>query len=190
MEARGFALFDTAIGPCAVAWGARGIVATTLPEGDTEAMRRRLVHRYSQALEGLPPPGIALAIADITELLSGTPNDLSRIALDMGHLPEFDRTVYAIARSIGPGTTATYGEIASRMKAPGAARAVGAALGRNPFPIVVPCHRVLAANGRPGGFSARGGVALKLRLLTIERARIAAAPTLFDAHGGLPLATH
>jgi methylated-DNA-[protein]-cysteine S-methyltransferase len=190
MEARGFALFDTAIGPCAVAWGTRGIVATALPEGEANAMRGRLVYRYPEAREGLPPPGVALAISDISELLSGTPNDLSRIALDMDHLPEFDRTVYAITRTIRPGATATYGEIASRMNTPGAARAVGAALGRNPFPIVVPCHRVLAANGRPGGFSARGGVALKLRLLTIERAKIATAPTLFDAHGGLPLATH
>lgn len=190
MEVRGFALFDTAIGPCAVAWGTRGIVAIALPEGDAEAIRRRLVHRYPETPETLPPPGVGLAVSDIAELLSGVPNDLSRIALDMGHLPEFDRTVYAIARTIEPGATATYGEIASRMNAPGAARAVGAALGRNPFPIVVPCHRVLAANGRPGGFSARGGVALKLRLLNIERAKTAATPSLFDAHGGLPLATH
>lgn len=189
MDARGFALFETAIGPSAIAWGSRGIVAIGLPEGDAATIRRRFVHRYPDALEGIPPPGVGLAIIDILELLGGTPNDLSRIALDMSWLPAFDRTVYELARTILPGTTTTYGDIANRMNAPGAARAVGAALGRNPFPIVVPCHRVLAANGRAGGFSARGGVATKLMLLNIERATIGAAATLFDPIGGLPFAS-
>ncbi len=93
-----------------------------------------------------------------------------------------------MARQIPPGETLTYGEVAARIGEPGAARAVGTALGQNPFPIVVPCHRVLAANGRTGGFSARGGVATKMRMLSIERARTGSAPTLFDALGGLPLA--
>jgi methylated-DNA-[protein]-cysteine S-methyltransferase len=103
----------------------------------------------------------------------------------MQDVPEFERRVYEVARSIAPGTTLTYGEIAARLEAPGEARAVGEALRRNPFPIVVPCHRVLASGGKVGGFSANGGVATKLRLLTIERARTSAEPTLFE---NLPLA--
>jgi methylated-DNA-[protein]-cysteine S-methyltransferase len=98
----------------------------------------------------------------------------------MDALPEFDRRVYEVARGIAPGATLSYGEIAARLGERGLARDVGQALGRNPFPIIVPCHRVLAAGGKAGGFSANGGVTTKLRLLTIERARTSDAPTLFD----------
>ncbi len=125
---------------------------------------------------------------DIGRLLAGERTDLTRIALDMADVPEFHSAVYGVARTIPPGETLTYGEVAARLGDPGAARAVGQALGQNPFAIVVPCHRVLAANGRSGGFSAAGGVATKLRILSIERARTGGEPSLFDAHGGLPLA--
>jgi methylated-DNA-[protein]-cysteine S-methyltransferase len=119
------------------------------------------------------------AIDGIVALLGGEPADLTAVPLDMERLPAFQRAVYEIARTIPPGDTLTYGEIAARLGDPGTARAVGQALGSNPFPIVVPCHRVLAAGGRLGGFSAHGGTATKLRLLTLERAR-AVTPSLFD----------
>ena len=185
---RAFALFATAIGSCAIAWGPRGIVWVQLPQADEDAARLRAMRRFPEATETLPPPGIDLAIRDIVRLLAGEMVDLSRITLDLTDVPEFNRRVYAVARTIPAGETLTYGEVAARMGEPGAARAVGAALGANPFPIVVPCHRVLGADGKTGGFSARGGVDTKLRMLSIERARTGNAPTLFDAHGGLPLA--
>lgn len=189
MTARAFAIFATALGPCAIAWGDRGIVWVQLPQADASAARRRVVHRFPEALETRPPPGIDLAVRDIARLLAGERADLSRIDLDMSELPEFNRRVYAVARTIPAGETLTYGEVATRMgETIAAARAVGAALGANPFPPIVPCHRVLGAGGRTGGFSARGGVETKMRMLSIEGARTGIAPTLFDAHGGLPLA--
>ena len=188
MTVRAFALFGTAIGTCAIAWGPNGIVWIQLPQEDEAGARRRAMRRYPDATETLAPPGIDLAVRDIARLMAGEPADLSRIGLDMAGVPDFNRRVYAVARQIPPGETLTYGEVAARIGEPGAARSVGTALGQNPFPIVVPCHRVLAANGRTGGFSARGGVATKMRMLSIERARTGSAPTLFDALGGLPLA--
>ena len=188
MTVRAFALFGTAIGTCAIAWGPNGIVWIQLPQEDEAGARRRAMRRYPDATETLAPPGIDLAVRDIARLMGGEPADLSRIGLDMTGVPDFNRRVYAVARQIPPGETLTYGEVAARIGEPGAARSVGTALGQNPFPIVVPCHRVLAANGRTGGFSARGGVATKMRMLSIERARTGSAPTLFDALGGLPLA--
>lgn len=181
-----FALFATAIGSCGIAWGRRGIVWLQLPQKDEAQARRRALHRFPEAAETRPPPGVDLAIRDIVTLLAGGGGDLARIALDMGGVPEFDGRVYEATRAVPPGRTSTYGEIAARIGVPGAQRAVGAALGRNPFPIVVPCHRVLAAGGRTGGFSARGGVATKLAMLTIEGAHLGDMPTLFDGHGGLP----
>jgi methylated-DNA-[protein]-cysteine S-methyltransferase len=184
-----YAIFDTAIGAMAIAWGPRGIVAVRLPEANADAARSRIARRFPDASEELAPPGVDLAIRDIGRLIAGERIDLSRIAIDLGDLPEFSVRVYAAARSIPAGETRTYGEVAAEIgEGPAAARAVGAALGANPFPVIVPCHRVLAANGRTGGFSARGGVATKMRLLAIEQARIGNSPTLFDGVGGLPLA--
>lgn len=165
----GYALFDTALGECAVAWGAGGVIAVQLPEGDAERTRERLLRHHPDAVEQVPKGAVAEAIAAMQTLLDGEPVDLGDIALDMTRLPAFARAVYEVARTIPPGETLTYGEVATRLGARGEARAVGQALGRNPFPIVVPCHRVVAAGGRAGGFSAHGGVATKLRLLDIER---------------------
>jgi methylated-DNA-[protein]-cysteine S-methyltransferase len=117
-----------------------------------------------------PPPEVVHAIDGITSLLRGEPIDLLDVVLDLDGVPEFHRRVYELTRQILPGETRTYGELATALGEPGAARAVGQALGRNPFPIVVPCHRVLAAGGKYGGFSAPGGVTTKLRLLEIEGA--------------------
>jgi len=175
----GWALFDTAVGRCAVAWGEAGVAGVQLPEASDGAARARLRRRFAGGAEAAPPPDVGGAIAAITALLGGQPADLRSIALDLRCVPDFDRRVYEAARDIPPGETRTYGEVARLAGHPGAARAVGAALARNPFPIVVPCHRVVAAGGGAGGFSARGGVATKIRLLAIERAWAGGAPELF-----------
>jgi methylated-DNA-[protein]-cysteine S-methyltransferase len=169
MTARGIAHFDTALGRCGIAWGERGIVGVQLPE-PAGAERARMLRRFPDAIEAAPPVQVREAVEGIVALLCGESPDLCKIALDMGNVPEFDRSVYEVTRRIPRGETRSYGEIAAELGDPAAARAVGQALGRNPFPIIVPCHRVLAAAGRPGGFSAHGGVATKLRMLAIEGA--------------------
>ena len=176
----GFTLFDTPIGPCGMAWGDAGIVGATLPEATAEATRARLQRRHGTARETTPPPIVQRAIERVQALLRGGTDDLTDIALDMTGVQAFHQRVYALARGIAPGRTRTYGELALELGAPHAARAVGQALGANPFPIIVPCHRVLAAGGQSGGFSAPGGTRTKLRLLEIERALLGGTPGLFD----------
>jgi len=172
MAEQGYALFETSIGRCGIAWNERGVACLQLPERDAAATEARLVKRLARGaeLDTQPPAAISEAMTALRELLEGTPHDLHAIQLDMHDLPEFARRVYRAARLILPGTTLTYGELAKRIGAPGAARAVGHALGQNPFAIIVPCHRVLAANGGIGGFSAHGSVRTKWRMLEIERA--------------------
>ena len=166
----GYALFDTALGRCGIAWSSRGVVAVQLPEADEATTRSRLARSARGAPEAAPPPAVRAAIEAIAALLAGAKRDLEDVALDESGVPDFHRRVYAAARRIPPGRTANYGELAAQLGLPGAARAVGQALGRNPFTLIVPCHRVLAAGGRSGGFSAHGGVTTKLRLLEIEGA--------------------
>lgn len=177
----GYTLFDTAIGRCGLAWSEAGVAAVALPEGDDQATRARLLTRCPGAQESPPPPEIARAIGQIVALLRGEPVDLADVALDLAGVSPFERRVYDLALRIPPGETRTYGAIAKALGEPGAAQAVGRALGANPFPIVVPCHRVLGADGKAGGFSAPGGVSTKARMLTIEGARTSDQPTLFDA---------
>ena len=186
MMASGFALFDTAIGRCGVAWGERGVAGVQLPEAGERETRARMLQRFPAAGEATPPPEVQGVIDRIVALLRGEVSDLSSIPLDMDQVPAFHRRVYETARAIPPGMTLSYGEIAARAGAPGAARAVGQALGRNPFPIVVPCHRVLASGGKIGGFSAQGGIATKRRMLAIEGARLNGAAPLVDHDGALP----
>ena len=168
MSSAGFAVFETAIGGCGVAWSDRGITHVQLPEATAAALRGRLRRLQPDAVETDPPPAVRATIEGIVALLEGERVDLTDAVLDLDGVPVFDQAVYAISRSIPAGETLTYGEIATRLGEPGAAQAVGQALGRNPCPLVVPCHRVLAAGGKPGGFSARGGVRTKLKLLGIE----------------------
>lgn len=174
MATQGYALFETSIGRCGIAWSERGIACLQLPERDAAATQARLLKRLDAGSEHDTKPTLLVeeAITAIRELLEGKPHDLQTVQLDMQYVPEFACRVYCAARLIAPGATQTYGEIARRIGAPGAARAVGRALGQNPFAIIVPCHRVLAAAGGIGGFSARGGVQTKWRLLEIERAVI------------------
>jgi methylated-DNA-[protein]-cysteine S-methyltransferase len=176
----GFALFDTPVGACALVWGARGLVGVLLPEASAAATRARAKRRYPGAQEAPPPCDVQAAIARIGHLLNGAPDDLQSIELDLGAMPDFHRRVYEIARRILPGSTRSYGEIANELGEPHAARAVGQALGANPFPIIIPCHRVLAAGSKAGGFSAPGGTRTKLRLLEIEGAPLGGSPGLFD----------
>jgi methylated-DNA-[protein]-cysteine S-methyltransferase len=180
MTRHGFTVFATAIGPCGIAWSERGVVGIQLPEANDAVTRARLCACFPAAREASPPPAVRSAIDGIVALLHGEARDLGAVVLDMDGVPAFHRQVYDVARGIPPGSTLTYGEIAVRLGAPGAARAVGQALGRNPFPIVVPCHRVLAAGGQVGGFSAPGGRETKRRLLLIEGAPGIGQPTLFD----------
>jgi methylated-DNA-[protein]-cysteine S-methyltransferase len=180
MSSLAYKLFETPIGTCAIVWGERGIVSTFLPEGGSEAMRDRVLRRFRDANEAEPPVDVHEAVTAIGELLAGAHDDLREIALDMRAIPEFNQRVYAIARAIPPGHTRTYGEIATELGDLSLARSVGQALGSNPFPIVVPCHRVMGAGGRSGGFSAPGGVATKLKLLQIEGAPLGGTPGLFD----------
>jgi len=184
MSGQSFAIFDTAIGACGIVWSARGVCGVQLPEGSEAATRARVKRRHPGAIEASPPPDAQRAIDDIVALLRGEPRDLSFIVVDDSKIPEFNRKVYAIARAIPAGQTMSYGEIAERLGDKTLARAVGQAMGENPTPVVMPCHRVLGANGKPGGFSATGGVVTKLQLLSIENAQ-PGGPTLFER---LPLA--
>ena len=170
--ANAFCLFDTAIGTGGIAWGDHGVVGIQLPEPDAVALRARIQRRFSGAVETEPPPAIELAIRGMINLLNGEVADLSGVVLDLEGVPDFDRRVYAVARTVPAGETTSYGEIATRLGDVHLARDVGQALAHNPFPIVVPCHRVLAAGGKLGGFSARGGVRTKQQLLEIERASV------------------
>jgi methylated-DNA-[protein]-cysteine S-methyltransferase len=163
-------LFSTAIGWCGLAWGERGVVGTQLPEGSTEKTRARLAARFPGTPESVPPREVQDAINDMSALLRGDSNDLMNIRLDWDGVPDFNRRVYELTRAIPPGKVLTYGDISHRLGMPGAAQAVGQALGHNPFAIVVPCHRVVASDGKMGGFSADGGATTKRRMLVIEGA--------------------
>ena len=180
----GFALFETPIGCCGIVWNGRGIAGVQLPEADERAIRSRILRRFPGVSEAVPPADVRRVIDDIAALLNGEPRDLGYVKIDTTALPDFHRRVYDVARSIPAGATLSYGNIAEQLGDRLLARDVGEALGQNPFPIIVPCHRVLAAGGKMGGFSARGGVRTKLRLLSIEGAE-PSGPTLLEA---LPLA--
>jgi methylated-DNA-[protein]-cysteine S-methyltransferase len=156
-------VFETAIGTCGVTWSAAGLTEVRLP--------RRRAWTGDRRTDGSDVPSpVRDAVSGIVALLGGERPNLRDVVLDELSLDDFRRRVYAATRKVGPGQTATYGEIAWAIGTPGTARAVGAALGHNPYPIVVPCHRVLAADGSLHGFSAPGGITTKRRLLEIEGA--------------------
>ncbi|GAB3498583.1 methylated-DNA--[protein]-cysteine S-methyltransferase [Amycolatopsis cihanbeyliensis] len=178
MTTSGCTVFETALGHCAIAWAEDRVLGAQLPEGDEQRARARMRGRFPQAREADPPPAARQAIDGVRALLRGEPSDLTAVPLDMTEVPDFHRKVYELAREIPPGRTRTYGEIAQSLGVPGSARAVGQALGSNPFAPIVPCHRVLAAGGKVGGFSARGGTDTKRRLLEIEGVYLE-EPTLF-----------
>ena len=182
---QGWTPFETTLGICAVAWGANGILAMQLPEVDAGATQARLLKASGVLAQATPPPEVARAIAAVQALLAGQLADLGAdacmesVALDMQRITDFQRRVYAATRRIPPGQTRTYGELASELGNKNSARAVGHALGLNPFAPIVPCHRVLGAAGKPCGFSAHGGVVTKLRMLQTEGAALGGTDSLF-----------
>jgi methylated-DNA-[protein]-cysteine S-methyltransferase len=174
-----FTLFETPIGWAAVSWSDAGLAAVRLPQSERSHALAAVKRRSPKATEADPPPAIAAVIDDICALLAGGKPDFTRAPLDTSHTPEFHARVYEVARAIPPGETLTYGDVAERLGDKQLAREVGQALGKNPWPIVIPCHRVTAAGGKLGGFSAPGGAATKLKLLAIEGAQAAAQGDLF-----------
>jgi methylated-DNA-[protein]-cysteine S-methyltransferase len=186
MSDLGYTLFDTAIGSCGIVWSERGIVAIELPGRDAAATRNRLLRRNPGSRQGTPSAAAQHAIDGIVALLGGERRELRDVTVDLDGVSDFNRRVYDVARGIRPGATLSYGEIAERLGDRNLARDVAQALSQNICPIVIPCHRVLAAGGKTGGFSAPGGVQTKLRLLSIEGAQPEEGPMLFDR---LPLAT-
>lgn len=165
----GFTVFDTAIGACGIAWGPKGITAVQLPEESADDVRDAFNRSQPGVVEAEPPSDIRAVVDRIQALVGGrSRDDLADVVLDTSQLSDFLRRVYAVTRTIAPGHTLTYGQIAERVGSPGSARAVGRAMGANPYPIIVPCHRVLGADGSIGGFSAHGGAMTKRRMLLSE----------------------
>jgi len=165
--------FETALGRCEIRWTAAGIAGVALPQARPHP---------GPALESSVaiPGSVRDAIDGIVAVLGGATDDLRTVALDERGIDAFRRAVYAATREIAPGTTRSYGEVARAIGRREAARDVGAALARNPFPIIVPCHRVVAANGALTGFSAEGGLATKRRMLELEGAPGYGQQALFD----------
>ena len=180
MAGRGYSIFDTGIGRCGIAWGPLGIVGVQLPEAREIETRRRLFLLYPDAREQRPPENVEIAIEGIIALLRGDAADLSDVTLDMTDIPAFNQRVYAFARTIPRGETRTYNEVAAALRASGAVYSVAQAIGRNPFMIIVPCHRVLEAGNYTDKISPNGGGISKRRLLSIEGAQTTSSKTLFD----------
>lgn len=172
-----YLVFETAMGFCAIAWSATGITRFRLPEVSAGDAQRSMLRRLPDARSGEPPPQVAEAVGLATRYFEGAPAEFSRFALDLGSQDPFFRQVYDHVRGLGRGQTTTYGAVAKALGAgPEAAREVGQAMASNPVPLIVPCHRVLAAGGRIGGFSAPGGSATKARMLALEGVRTEPPP--------------
>jgi len=180
MPGCGYTIFDTAIGRCGIAWGDSGIIGVQLPETRESETRRRLFRLYPEARELRPPPNVEMAIEGIAALLRGKAADLSAVTLDISGIHAFNARVYAFTRTIPRGETRTYGDVAASLRASGAVRSVAQAIARNPFMIIVPCHRVLDAGGYADTVSENGGSISKRRLLSLEGANSPRSKTLFD----------
>jgi len=180
MAGRGYAVFDTGVGRCGIVWSDAGVVGVQLPEAREIDTRRRLFRLFPEARELRPPINTELAIDGIVALLRGAVSDFSDVELDMSGISAFNQRVYTFTRSIPRGETRTYGEIATQLRVSGAAHSVAQAIARNPFMIIVPCHRVLEAGHYPDQISPYGGTISKRHLLSIEGARTSSSKTLFD----------
>jgi methylated-DNA-[protein]-cysteine S-methyltransferase len=180
MSGQAFTIFDTAVGRCGIAWGEQGIAGVQLPEARELDTRRRIYRVYSEAREQRPTLNTEIAIEGIVALLRGGDADLSEVALDVRGMTHFNQRVYQYVRSIPRGETRTYEEVAGGLHVPGAVHSVAQALGRNPFMIIVPCHRVLEAGNYADKLAPNGGVISKRRLLTIEGAHPTVSKTLFE----------
>ena len=180
MAGRGYTIFDTGLGRCGIAWGHLGVIGVQLPEAREIETRGRMLRQYPDAREQRPPPNVEIAIEGIGALLRGNPADLSDVTLDMTGIHAFNQRVYELTRAIPRGETRTYGEVATRLGASGAAHSVAQAIARNPFVIIVPCHRVLEPGGYADRISPNGGVISRRRLLSIEGSVSPSSKTLFD----------
>jgi methylated-DNA-[protein]-cysteine S-methyltransferase len=177
----GVQLFDTAIGTCGIAWSEAGLRAVQLPEATADRAMHRLRNRAGEAHGGSRPVFVDVAIRRLIKLLDHGRAELHDLPIDDHDAPALDKRIWARTRQIPAGTTLSYGELAAQLDPPPIPRAVGQAMGRNPWPLIVPCHRVLAADGTMGGFSAAGGPTLKRRLLEIEGVVLPHTPDLFGA---------
>lgn len=171
--AQHYLIFETAGGFCGIAWSDIGISRFQLPTRSAEATERLLLRRVPGAEPGAPPAEVAGAVAAVRRYFAGEATDFSGFTLDLGEQDAFFRQIYAAARRVGWGRTTTYGTLAKELGAgPEAARDVGQAMASNPVALIIPCHRVLAAGGKVGGFSAPGGGATKIRMLALEGVRV------------------
>jgi methylated-DNA-[protein]-cysteine S-methyltransferase len=180
MSGHGFTIFDTAVGRCGIAWGNLGILGVQLPEARELETRRRMYRVYPEAREQRPPLNAEIAIEGIVALLRGGTADMADVALDFTGMPYFNQRVYQYIRAIPRGETRTYEEVANGLRVQGASYSVAQALGRNPFMIIVPCHRVLEAGNYADQMAPNAGVISKRRLLTIEGAHPTVSKTLFE----------
>jgi methylated-DNA-[protein]-cysteine S-methyltransferase len=172
-----YLIFETAGGFCGIAWNDRGVTRFQLPTRRAESTERALMRHAPGAKPGEPSPEVAEAVAAVKRYFEGEEIDFSGVALDLEDQDAYFKQIYAAARRVGWGHTTTYGTLAKQLGAgPEAARDVGAAMANNPVPLIIPCHRVLAAGGKVGGFSAPGGSAAKLRMLELEGVRVGPPP--------------
>ncbi|MFO0760030.1 MAG: methylated-DNA--[protein]-cysteine S-methyltransferase [Byssovorax sp.] len=177
-EASGHLLLPTSFGVCVLAFSSKGLVFFQLPER-TEKMTLARVLRHVSSAEGAPPGWMKDALARLDRYFAGEDEDLLSIPVDLDGVPPFHRKVYEAMRRIRRGHVWTYAELAREAGSPQAFRAVGQAMAKNPIPVVIPCHRVVAAGGKPGGFSAPGGLVTKERLLRLEGASLSPQAPLF-----------
>jgi methylated-DNA-[protein]-cysteine S-methyltransferase len=183
----GYSIFDTAIGPCGIAWNDNGITAFQLPEEDVAATEKRLAAKSPNQKKGNPPSKIKAAIAQVQKHFDGKPQTFADVPIDFSAIDGFDAEVYRALRKVPPGQTITYGELAKATSKPGGARAVGRAMATNPIPVIIACHRVFAAGGKLHGFSAYGGIVTKQRILELEGWKDpAVVGTLFEKKPDLP----
>jgi methylated-DNA-[protein]-cysteine S-methyltransferase len=180
MSGRGYTVFDTGIGRCGIAWGHLGVVGVQLPEAREIETRGRMLRQYPDARELRAPLNVEIAIEGIVAALRGQPYDLSDVTLDISSITPFNVRVYNFTRGIPRGETCTYGEVAAKLGASGAEHSVAQAIARNPFMIIVPCHRVLETGNYADKISPNGGAISKRRLLSIEGASGLSSKTLFD----------
>lgn len=164
-----YMIFETAGGFCGIAWSDDGVTRFQLPGRDAETTTRLLLRRIADAAPCDPPPEVAAAVKAVQRYFAGEEADFSGVPVDLSGQDDFCRAIYAAARRVPWGRTTTYGALARELGAgPEAAREVGEAMAKNPVALIIPCHRVLAAGGKVGGFSAPGGAASKLRMLALE----------------------
>jgi len=172
-----YLVFETSVGFCAIGWSEGGVTRFVLPASSAGAAERSFLRRSPDARPGVPPPQVLEAVAAVKRYFEGGEVDFSGVRLDLEAQDEFFGQVYAATRRVGWGQTTTYGALAKGLGAgPEAARDVGQAMARNPIPLIIPCHRVLAAGGKVGGFSAPGGAATKVRMLELEGVRVTPPP--------------